>query len=93
MVDDIFRWHTLIKVSETVQHKVQHQYSKICCSLNAINGRKRQLGHPVAKEGCVAPLEENSEAGPDVGNSLPLHLARAVPPKQTILPFAKMDLH
>ena len=71
----IFPWHTLIKVSGTVQNKVQLQYSIVCGSLNAINGRKRQLRHPVAKEGSVAPLEENSEAGPDVRNSLPLHLA------------------
>ena len=66
--------HTWIYGSGTVQFKVQQKYKENHGSLNAINGSFGQSRHPVAEESSITPLEEDSQACPDVGDGLPFHL-------------------
>ena len=44
--------------------------------LNPINFSWGEIGHPVAQNCSVPPLEQDAKSTPEVGNSLPLKLPR-----------------
>ena len=68
--------HTLIIGQRQCMLRTLDQlFLKMLHSEYAINLGPRQGGHPVAQDGSVAPLEQNSQPAPQVGCRLPFLLS------------------